>query len=221
MESNCKLFWTGIWGNGALDRPVHRRGGLCHVTGTLRAYVQWIKPHINAVTGQLKGCVDFAKFVKVYGVLREGEQRYSPAEVADAVPTSMMGRPSEQSIWTSRIELHRAPESVLKSLCSQLMDIGILTDGPNECLPGGDDLALLCTGQTIQMDLRFKWRSRFINDARCFHVGPLGFASSVYRNSYRPYAAGEVQVHTGNHIEDGLRSCMPPTGFIFKRQKSG
>lgn len=34
----------------------------------------------------LPGRGHFAQLVKVYGASREGEQRYSPAEVVDAVP---------------------------------------------------------------------------------------------------------------------------------------
>jgi hypothetical protein len=50
------------------------------------------------------GHVDFALLVKVYGTPREGEQRYSPAEVADAVPYEIMGRPVRNRICTLQIE---------------------------------------------------------------------------------------------------------------------
>lgn len=57
------------------------------------------------MTGQLRGRgVDFAQMIKVYGVSREGEQRYSPAEVVDAVHTPVMGRPCRERICTSHIE---------------------------------------------------------------------------------------------------------------------
>lgn len=52
----------------------------------------------------LRGRVDFAQLTKVYGVSREGEQRYSPAEVVDAVPVEIMGRPVRSRICTSHIE---------------------------------------------------------------------------------------------------------------------
>jgi hypothetical protein len=48
--------------------------------------------------------VDFAQLVKVYGASREGEQRYSPAEVVDAVPEKVMGNPDSDRICTSHIE---------------------------------------------------------------------------------------------------------------------
>jgi IS1 family transposase len=62
------------------------------------------KPYVPAVKRMLRGRVDFAQLVKVYGASREGEQRYSPAEVVDAVPTPVMGRPCRDRICTSHIE---------------------------------------------------------------------------------------------------------------------
>ena len=52
----------------------------------------------------LRDRVDFAQLVKVYGASRDGEQRYSPAEVIDAVPMPIMGRPCRERICTSHIE---------------------------------------------------------------------------------------------------------------------
>jgi transposase-like protein/IS1 family transposase len=62
------------------------------------------KPYIKAVEMLLRGRVDFAQLIKVYGVSREGEQRYSPAEVVDSVPVEIMGRPVRERICTSHIE---------------------------------------------------------------------------------------------------------------------
>jgi IS1 family transposase len=48
--------------------------------------------------------VDFAKLIKVYGTPREGEQRYSPGEVVEAVPVRVYGNPDPKRICTSHIE---------------------------------------------------------------------------------------------------------------------
>jgi hypothetical protein len=48
--------------------------------------------------------VDFATLVKVYGSPRDAEQKYSPAEVVDSIPTEIMGRPVADRICTSHIE---------------------------------------------------------------------------------------------------------------------
>ena len=61
-------------------------------------------PYKPAVKSYLRGRVDFAQLVKVYASSREGEQRYSPAEVVDAVPEKVMGNPDSDRICTSHIE---------------------------------------------------------------------------------------------------------------------
>jgi hypothetical protein len=48
--------------------------------------------------------VDFAQLVKVYAAPRDGEQRYSPAEVVDAVPVPRWGEPELNRICTSHVE---------------------------------------------------------------------------------------------------------------------
>jgi hypothetical protein len=45
------------------------------------------RPYIEAVDAVLPRDIDFAQLVKVYATSREGEQRYSPGDVVDAVPT--------------------------------------------------------------------------------------------------------------------------------------
>lgn len=52
----------------------------------------------------LRSRADFAQLIKVYGTPREGEQRYSPAEVVNSVPCEIMGRPVRYRICTSHIE---------------------------------------------------------------------------------------------------------------------
>ena len=52
----------------------------------------------------LRGRVHFAQLVKVYGVSREGEQRYSPPEVVDSVPYIVFGNPDRDMICTSHVE---------------------------------------------------------------------------------------------------------------------
>jgi hypothetical protein len=58
------------------------------------------RPYIEAVDAVLPRNVDFAQLVKVYATSREGEQRYSPGDVVDAVPTPV----SHVSVKTFRCE---------------------------------------------------------------------------------------------------------------------
>ena len=62
------------------------------------------KAYVKAVQIFLAGRVHFAQLVKVYGASREGEQRYSPAEVIDSVPTIVFGNPDRDRICTSHVE---------------------------------------------------------------------------------------------------------------------
>jgi len=61
-------------------------------------------PYVGAVDATLAHCVDFAQLVKVYATPREGEQRYSPAEVVDARPKPILGNPDPARICTSHVE---------------------------------------------------------------------------------------------------------------------
>lgn len=62
------------------------------------------KPYVYATDTILGDRVDFAQLVKVYGAPREGEQRYSPGEVMEAVPVRIYGNPNPHRICTSHIE---------------------------------------------------------------------------------------------------------------------
>jgi len=48
--------------------------------------------------------IHFAQLIKVYGAVREGEQRYSPAEVVDVEVVPRVGMPDYERICTSHIE---------------------------------------------------------------------------------------------------------------------
>jgi hypothetical protein len=47
---------------------------------------------------------DFAQLIKIYAAPREGEQRYSLAEVVEAVPVVINGNPDPARICTSHVE---------------------------------------------------------------------------------------------------------------------
>lgn len=73
-------------------------------TGQLSDFHRF-RPYQHAVVLSLGAQhVDFAQIVKVYAATREGEQRYSPAEVVDCVKTPIFGDPDPARICTSHIE---------------------------------------------------------------------------------------------------------------------
>jgi transposase-like protein/IS1 family transposase len=62
------------------------------------------QPYVAAIEDTLSDRVDFAQLVKVYAAPREGEQRYSPGEVVEAVPVPRLGKPDPAKICTSHVE---------------------------------------------------------------------------------------------------------------------
>jgi len=48
--------------------------------------------------------INFAQIVKVYAAASDGEQRYSPAQVVDAVLIPKIGVPDYERICTSHVE---------------------------------------------------------------------------------------------------------------------
>ena len=61
-------------------------------------------PYRDAVSYSLGMRVEFAQLVKVYAAPREGQQRYSPAEIVEAVPVPRIGNPDPAKICTSHVE---------------------------------------------------------------------------------------------------------------------
>lgn len=55
---------------------------------------------------------DFAQLTKVYAAPREGEQRYSPAEVVEVVPDVISGNPDPAKICTSHVERQNFTDSL-------------------------------------------------------------------------------------------------------------
>ena len=106
IEANCKLILCHHLGKRDQLSTDYFIRKLARATSQERYQLtsDGFKPYVKAATGQLKGRVDFAQLVKVYGVSRDGEQRYSPAEVVDAIPTPVMGRPCRERICTSHME---------------------------------------------------------------------------------------------------------------------
>jgi len=62
------------------------------------------KPYVKAIAVGLKDRVDYAQLVKVYTTSHEGERRYSPPDVVEAVPRAMFGNPDMEKVCTSHVE---------------------------------------------------------------------------------------------------------------------
>ncbi len=106
MERNTKLVITHYLGKRTSPATEHFIAKLAGATSGnhFQLTSDGFPPYVTAVKKQLRGRVDFAQLIKVYGASRDGEQRYSPAEVVDAVPVKLMGNPDSKRICTSHIE---------------------------------------------------------------------------------------------------------------------
>lgn len=107
MERSSKLVLTHYLGKRTAESTDRFISQLALATAPTRRYQltsDGFAPYKPAVKSFLRGRVDFAQLVKVYASPREGEQRYSPAEVVDAVPEKVMGNPDSDRICTSYIE---------------------------------------------------------------------------------------------------------------------
>jgi len=61
-------------------------------------------PYIPAIDATLSDRVDYGMLIKVYASPREGEARYSPPDVVDAIPKPILGTPDRKRICTSHVE---------------------------------------------------------------------------------------------------------------------
>lgn len=106
MERTSKLVLAYHLGKRTVKSTDTFIGKLAYATSDSRYQLtsDGFKPYVNSVKMLLRDRVDFAQLIKVYGAPRDGEQRYSPAEVVDSVPVEIMGRPVRSRICTSHIE---------------------------------------------------------------------------------------------------------------------
>lgn len=107
IERNSKLILAYHLGKRtakATDEFVGKLAYAVHPDCRFQLTTDGWPPYVTSVPMLLRGRVDFATLVKVYGVSAEGEARYSPPEVIDSVTTEIMGRPRRDRICTSHIE---------------------------------------------------------------------------------------------------------------------
>ncbi len=106
MERSSKLVLTHYLGKRTAESTDRFISRLSLATSKIKYQLtsDGFGPYKPAVKSFLNKRVHFAQLVKVYGASRDGEQRYSPAEVVDAVPEVVMGNPDPDLICTSHIE---------------------------------------------------------------------------------------------------------------------
>jgi len=73
-------------------------------TGRFQITTDGFSAYPDAISLSLGTRVDYAQLIRVYASPVDGEHRYSPPEVVDAVPVPRIGRPAPQRICTSHVE---------------------------------------------------------------------------------------------------------------------
>lgn len=106
IERNTKLILAWQLGKRDPETTFNFVGKLRYATGNQRFQLttDGLSLYKPAVGLQLHGYADYAQLVKIYSSPGDGEQRYSPGEVVEAVPVPVMGLPKRERICTSHIE---------------------------------------------------------------------------------------------------------------------
>ena len=106
IERDSKLILAWHLGKRDPQSTYKFIGKLRYATGDQRFQLttDGLSLYKPAVELALRGYVDYAQLVKIYSSPREGEQRYSPGDVVEAVPVPVMGLPKRNRICTSHIE---------------------------------------------------------------------------------------------------------------------
>jgi hypothetical protein len=99
--------WRDAGGTGAHLSKSTKGGAASSYDGSGRTAGQrWASPpsYPDAVERVFGSDIHYAQLVKVYAASRDGEQRYSPAEVVDVEVVPRAGMPDYERICTSHIE---------------------------------------------------------------------------------------------------------------------
>jgi len=72
--------------------------------GRIQVSTDGFPAYPDAICYSLCTRADYAQLVKIYGAADDGERRYSPARVIEAIPTPVFGNPDPEKICTSHVE---------------------------------------------------------------------------------------------------------------------
>lgn len=107
IEARTKLVLAFVVGKRTSKDAIEFTRKLRRATSATQRFqltTDGLQAYIPAVDLNLSDRCDFAQLIKVYASPREGEQRYSPGEVVEAVPVVISGNPNPNRICTSHIE---------------------------------------------------------------------------------------------------------------------
>jgi transposase-like protein/IS1 family transposase len=108
IEARTKLVLSFVVGKRSVSDAIEFTQKLRRATSPTQRFqltTDGLRHYVTAVGITLQDRCDFAQLIKIYASPREGEQRYSPGEVVEAVPVVISGNPNPNRICTSHIEL--------------------------------------------------------------------------------------------------------------------
>jgi transposase-like protein/IS1 family transposase len=106
IERNTKLVLTFLLGRRDIKTTNQFIENVRTATGPQRFQLtsDGFRPYMDAMKVRLWDKCDYGMLIKVYAPPRDGEQRYSPADVVEALPRVIMGHPERYLICTSHVE---------------------------------------------------------------------------------------------------------------------
>jgi transposase-like protein/IS1 family transposase len=107
IEARTKLVLAFIVGKRTVPDAIEFTQKLRRATSPTHRFQltsDGLRAYVTAVEVTLQDRCDFAQLIKIYASPREGEQRYSPGEVVEAVPVVISGNPNPNRICTSHVE---------------------------------------------------------------------------------------------------------------------
>jgi IS1 family transposase len=108
IERHTKLVVTYDLGKRTVSAASRFMGKLATATDAEKRFqltTDGLKAYNYAVGTQLDDRVDYAQLIKIYKQdTPEGQRRYSPAKLSEAIPTPVYGNPDPNFISTSHIE---------------------------------------------------------------------------------------------------------------------
>ncbi len=105
IERNTKLILSWHLGRRTVrDTRIFTDKLESATSGRFQITTDGFNAYPDAVERSFGANVDFAQLVKVYAAPMDGEQRYSPAEVVDAIVVPRSGMPDYQRVSTSHVE---------------------------------------------------------------------------------------------------------------------
>jgi IS1 family transposase len=107
MDRRTKLVLAHVVGRRSMKNVFALIQKLREATSPARRFqltTDGLKLCVDAMDEMIGDRCDYAQLVRIYAVPREGEQRYSPAEVVEAVPVPVSDNPNPERICTLHVE---------------------------------------------------------------------------------------------------------------------